>query len=239
MPAKTPRPSTMKPSVSIIVPTYNQRSAYLASALRSAENQTVPVEIILVDDGSDEPVRGTTVRHEKNRGIAAALNTGIRAMTGDWFCWLPSDDLFAHDKVERQHAALLQSGHKASYHRYYVSTREDGAPERISIEHYAESHKHQRQRLATGCVINGMTVMIHRSVFDEVGLFDESYKLAQDWEMWCRIVQKHEWFYLREPLGTRRKAGNLTEQVERDGELSRLMAEENARIKGQYGTWWA
>ena len=228
----------MRSEVSVVVPTYNQRPAYLDSALASAACQTYPCEIIVVDDGSDEPVPGA-ISHDKNRGIAAALNTGIAAATGEWICWLPSDDLYAPGKVECQLAAVKASGHLASYHRYYTTTRETGEPERISIEHRGLSHKHQRQRLASGCVINGLTVMVHRSVFADLGLFDETLKLAQDWEMWCRIAQKHAWLYLSEPLATRRTSGNLTERVDHDAELSALMAYENALVKERYGKWWA
>lgn len=226
------------PSVSIVIPTYNQRPAYLFSAMQSALNQSVECEVIVVDDGSDEKPWSTTaeiISHEENRGIAAALNTGIKTMTGDWFCWLPSDDIFAHDKVERQHAAMVTSNHRVSYHRYYSSSRLDASPESISIDHRVESWKHQRQRLATGCVINGLTVMIHRSVFDDVGLFDESYRLAQDWEMWCRISRKYHWLYMPEPLATRRTGGNLTESVAKDAELTALLHAENARVKAEYG----
>lgn len=225
-------------SVSIVIPVYNQRPSYLASTIESARAQTDPAEIVIVDDCSSEPVPGATVTHEKNRGIAAALNSGIQAMTGGWFCWLSSDDLLSPVKVANQLAAVTSRGYKVSYHRYYTSTREDGTPEAVSIDHRVETQKHQRQRLASGCVINGSTVMIHRSVFDDVGLFDESYRYAQDWDMWCRIAKKYPWLYLPEILGTRRNAGNLTERIAADPALNAVLAEENARVKTAHGDWW-
>jgi glycosyltransferase involved in cell wall biosynthesis len=89
------------PVASIVIPTYNQRPQYLAEAVNSALGQTVPnVEVIVVDDGSDEPPFADRdlkpenlqiIRHETNRGIAAALNTGIRASSAPWVCWLSSD----------------------------------------------------------------------------------------------------------------------------------------------------
>jgi glycosyltransferase involved in cell wall biosynthesis len=233
----------MPDSVSIVIPTYNQRWPYLSSAVLSAVSQTVRCEIIVVDDGSDERIdmrahplqdRVSIIRHPENRGIAAALNTGIKAMTGEWFCWLPSDDLFAPEKVERQLEAVLSAGRRASYHRYYWTTQEDGTPERVSIENRMETWKHQKQRLSSGCVINGMTVMLHRSVFDDVGVFDESYVIAQDWELWCRVARREEWLYLPDILGTRRTSGNFTEQVEKSAELSALHRAEIARVKASW-----
>jgi glycosyltransferase involved in cell wall biosynthesis len=223
---------TLAPSVSVVVPTYNQRPVYLAGAVESVKAQTEPAELIVVDDGSDEPTPYTTHRHEQNRGISAALNTGIRAMTTDWFCWLSSDDMFAPEKVEMQRRDLEQAGSLCGFTRYYVF--EDGGIPRASKAPIWPNHKRQRQELGQGCLINGSTVMIHRSVFDDVGLFDESFKYGQDWEMWCRIVQKYEWRLLDCFLGFRRSGGNLTERINSDEAMRAVRDAEDRRILDMY-----
>lgn len=225
------------PVASVVIPTYNQRQWSLDAAVDSVRTQTVPVELIVVDDGSDPPASGATIRHERNRGIAAALNTGIAAMATEWFCWLSSDDLFSPAKVEVQLNALLASGRRASFHRYYLWS--NPLPT-LSEEPLASawldmsSHKRQRQQLGTGCAINGSTVMIHRSVFDDVGLFDESYKYGQDWEMWCRIATVCEWLPINEFLGYRFAGGNLTERIAADAEMRAVRDAEDGRIKSTY-----
>lgn len=216
----------------MVIPVYNQRPGYLAEAVASVEEQTERTEVVVVDDGSDEPVPGAHVRHDVNRGISAALNSGIGAMTGEWFCWLSSDDTMAPEKVETQKALTKAAGRLCSFHRYY---RVADGETRISIVPNWPNHKRQRQELGQGCLINGSTVMIHRSVFDNVGLFDESYRFGQDWEMWCRIGEKYEWHYLAKPMVTRRADGNLTSRIAADEGLRAIRDAEDARIRQRYG----
>lgn len=222
---------------SIVIPTYNQRPEFLKASIESALGQTAPVEVIVVDDGSTPPVEMpggmVAICHPCNLGISAALNTGIRAMSTDWFCWLSSDDLIVPEKVEIQLAACERSGAKASFHRYYVMNG-SGEPTASTFPNWP-NHKRQKQELGVGCLINGSTVMIHRSVFDDMGLFDASYRFGQDWEMWCRIAQKYEWLGINEFLGTRRSDGNLTERIARDEELRRIRDDEDRKIRRLYG----
>ena len=224
------------PVATIVIPTYNQRPEYLRAAVESVLAQTVPVEVLVVDDGSEPEVEcfgGKVIRHRENLGISAALNTGIQNMTAEWFCWLSSDDMIIPEKIELQLAALKRSGCMASFHRYYVMGG-GGQPTAATFPNWP-SHKRQKQELGVGCLINGSTVMIHRSVFDDVGLFDESYKYGQDWEMWCRISRKYEWLGVNEFLGTRRTDGNLTELIARDEDMKRVRDAEDRRIRKQYG----
>jgi len=89
------------PTVSVIIPTYN-RAHLLDRAIRSVLDQTYQdFELIVVDDGSSDPTaeviatfadpRIYYLRHEKNRGAAAARNTGIEASQGDYVAFLDSD----------------------------------------------------------------------------------------------------------------------------------------------------
>ncbi len=222
----------MAPSVSVVIPTHNQRPEYLAAAVASCAAQTEAVETLVVDDGSEPPAVSASARHDRNEGISAALNTGIALMTGEWFCWLSSDDLFVPEKVEVQRRAMLDTGRWCSFHRYYTF---GGAEPGVSKGPHWPNHKRQKQELGLACLINGSPVMIHRRVFDEVGLFDTSFQFGQDWEMWCRIAQKYEWLFLPEILGHRRVAGNLTERIAADSSLRAVRDEEDRRIRSMYG----
>lgn len=87
-------------SVSVIVPTKNRRSS-LERLLLSLRKQTLQdIEVIVVDDGSDEPVGEIpgvmSLRHEKSRGACASRNTGFRASSGDYVVYF-DDDAEAHD----------------------------------------------------------------------------------------------------------------------------------------------
>jgi glycosyltransferase involved in cell wall biosynthesis len=106
---------------SIIIPTYNH-GRYLSEAIESAERQTVPVEVVVVDDGSTDdtesifemyreprgpmlPGNVVLIRTE-HQGVAAARNAGLAASTGDYVMYLDADDLLDPRKVERQVRAL-------------------------------------------------------------------------------------------------------------------------------------
>lgn len=208
------------PIASIVIPTYNQKPKWLRAAILSASHQTVPVEVIVVDDGSDTPVptedwpeNVRIYRLPRNRGISAALNTGIKAMTTRWFSWLSSDDLIDPRKIELQLEALHQSGGRASFHRWQAITEEGGFSTIADLPGWKTIDEQQRT-LAQVCAINGSTVMIERTVFEDVGLFDEDFRYGQDYEMWCRIGSKFFWYPLEEILGTRREVpSNLTSTI--------------------------
>ncbi len=104
------------PAVSIIVPVFNVEP-YITDCLQSVMRQTYqgPMECILVDDcGTDRsmaiaeqlianytgPIGFKTLRHEHNRGLSAARNTGTNAATGDYVYYLDSDDYISNDCLE-------------------------------------------------------------------------------------------------------------------------------------------
>ncbi len=109
-----------KPKVSIIIPVYNVKP-YVAEALDSVINQTYKnLEIIVVDDGSDdgsekicdeyaEKDDRIKLIHQQNRGLSAARNTGLDNITGEYVCFLDSDDTFFSDTVEKSLNAIIDN----------------------------------------------------------------------------------------------------------------------------------
>jgi len=105
------------PKVSIVIPIYNG-SNYMREAIDSALNQTYQnIEVIVVNDGSSDNTEeialsyGDKIRYysKANGGVSTALNLGIQKMTGDYFCFLPHDDVFALDKIEKQIRVIKES----------------------------------------------------------------------------------------------------------------------------------
>ena len=111
--------SSGQPLVSIIVPCYNA-GRWLPATLDSALAQTWPrVEIIVVDDGSDDDSlavasqyesRGVRVESIPNSGAAAARNHGLALARGDYLQFLDADDLLEPSKIEKQLARLIPAG---------------------------------------------------------------------------------------------------------------------------------
>jgi GT2 family glycosyltransferase len=253
--ATLPAEQTAKsgPVATVVITAYNPVPELLHAAVQSAMGQSVPVEVIVVDDGSDDaeaiasavdaaiaadktsPCRSSvsTIRHSENLGISAALNTGIKAMGTDWFCWLPCDDLFLPRKVEMQLAALLATKRRCSYHGFTLKLDNHNQVGFIGTVVWP-TMKDQQEILAAECAINGTTVMIHREVFDKVGLFDPSFKYGQDWEMWNRIGREYFWHGMFDRLAIRREGGNLTERIERDAAMRERRNSEDNRIRRMY-----
>ena len=239
-----PRPIPNGPPVaSVIIPTWNQKPARLRAAVASALAQTVPVEVIIVDDGSDVPVtleefkgapRLSLITLPENRGPWAALNVGIRAMTTDYFTWLSSDDLYYEPKIERQLAAMKENGSFASFHGYDVMLGDWGIAQTVIAPFKWKTFDEQKKILAHGCAINGLTVMLHRSVFDEVGTFDESYKIASDWDFWNRIAGRFMWLPIDAVMATRREYDNASQQYMQNPEKRALWASEDEKIRALY-----
>jgi glycosyltransferase involved in cell wall biosynthesis len=235
-----------RPLASIVIPVYNQSPTLLDAAVDSALAQTVPVEVIVVDDGSDTPAPArpgvVLIRHDENRGIAAALNSGIANMTAKRFCWLSSDDTLAPAKVEIQGGALDTSGMRCGFHAYrtvyptgYVQQPGQMSSGDIVLPQLWNTHGEQVRLFAQGCYVNGSTVMVDRVVFDLVGPFDITYRYGQDWEFWCRSGQRFRWHYIPLVLGTRTEHDNLTARKLRDPVMNARALDEDNRIREFYG----
>ena len=193
------------PLVSIVIPFYN--CAYVQHAIESALNQSYPnVEVIVVNDGSTRhaekirPYFGRIVYLEKpNGGTGSALNAGIAHASGHYFTWLSSDDVYDREKVAKQVAFMRKNGATVSYGAYYsIDSNHNRIGGKIGI-----SYPNKLQFVKTmqrGCFINGCTVMLEMSVFKEVGLFNEALKYTQDYDLWMRVLQKHDFYYMDEPL---------------------------------------
>jgi|GEM_PF-3210590 len=233
-------PKSGTPAATVIIPTFNQKPEYLLAAAHSALGQTVPTEVIVVDDGSatqigEMPAGVCVIRHEKNKGIAAALNTGIKAARAPFICWLSSDDLMSPDKVERQRDAMLDAGCKASFHAYDIWRNGNIEPMAAPIPNW-RTLAEQMAALSRACWINGSTTMIHRDVFDDVGIFDTSFRYSQDWEFWCRVGEHYLWLGIDEVFGLRREDGNLSSRLDcgEDPAETQRWRDEDARICARY-----
>jgi glycosyltransferase involved in cell wall biosynthesis len=155
--------------VSVLIPCWNEPPERLRATVSSA---SAADEVIVVDDGSDEHVDGA-VRIE-HAGIAAALNAGARAATGDYVCWLSVGDRMYPSKVALQLGWMLEHGHVASFHDYENS---DGVFRTLPG---------WRTRLETDNQFCGSTVMVARCVALALP-WDESLTYAVDWDWACRV----------------------------------------------------
>lgn len=197
---------TMNETVSVIIPTFN-RSSLLQRALDSVLSQTIcPHEIIVVDDGGTDETATLVEQeypeiiyfHQSNKGVSAARNYGIRKATGIWLAFLDSDDSWLPNKLVHQIDALMKNPDMKICHTDEIWIR-NGV--RVNpMNKHAKSGGWIFQKCLPLCCISPSSVMIHRSVFDRVGLFDETLPVCEDYDMWLRITSEYQVLYLDEKL---------------------------------------
>ncbi|NOZ11519.1 MAG: glycosyltransferase family 2 protein [Gammaproteobacteria bacterium] len=196
-------------SISVIIPTYN-RSELLMRALRSVYAQTRPAdEVIVVDDGSSDGSREAvkasfpqaTYLSQANRGVSAARNVGIKHSTGRWLAFLDSDDEWQPEKLARQYAACQADPDCCVIHSDEIWIRKG---RRVNpMNKHAKQGGHIFEHCLPRCAISPSAVMIHRQVFDEVGLFDESLPACEDYDLWLRICSRMPVLFIKEALITK------------------------------------
>jgi glycosyltransferase involved in cell wall biosynthesis len=200
------------PKVSIIIPVYNG-SNYLKEAIESALAQTYKnIEIIVINDGSNDngatekiaKSYGNKIRYysKKNGGVATALNLGISKMKGEYFSWLSHDDMYYPKKVERQINFLSRLKNKKVflYSNFSILLDDEIIP---VIHNHEMLTRKKKYGLLRGCV-NGITVLIPKTVIDEMGKFDASLRCTQDYDYWRRIEKKYEFVHMEEILSITR-----------------------------------
>ena len=189
--------------ISVVIPTYN-RKKYIKRAIDSVIHQSYePFEIIVIDDGSTD---GTyelikqsysssqiSLKKQKNSGVSSARNKGIKLANGDWIAFLDSDDEWFENKLELQVREIKKSK------IFICHTNEIWIRNGIRVN---QMKKHQKyggaifKKCLDMCRISPSSVMIHRRVFDEIGLFDEDLIICEDYDLWLRISSKYPVLYL-------------------------------------------
>ena len=193
-------------NISVVIPSYN-RKEFLKRSIDSAINQTKkPFEIIVVDDGSTDGTE-TMIKSDydfvkfikqKNKGVSAARNIGIEVSIGEWICFLDSDDEWKKDKLEKQINAMKSNPGYKFFHCNEIWIKNG-----IRIN---QKKKHKKyggdifDKCLDMCRISPSSVMIDKTVFDEVGNFNENLVVCEDYELWLRICDKYRVFFIDEPL---------------------------------------
>ncbi len=204
------------PIVTAVIPTFNM-GLYVGDAIRSVLGQTLrDVEVIVVDDGSTDDTRdvvtsfGTQVQYyyQPNAGQGAARNLAIRASKGKYVAFLDADDIWLPEKLRRQ-VELLERLPEVGLTGCGYSVRDEGGTTVLFevVRPDFPSHRTLRRMLSICQLLpgSGSGVMVRRSCFDAVGLFDETLRIAQDWDMWVRLVQCFEARFVPEVLLVIRK----------------------------------
>jgi glycosyltransferase involved in cell wall biosynthesis len=192
--------------ISVIIPTFN-RVDFILQAIRSIQNQSKSVdEIIVVDDGSTDGTKellqdeDIAYIYQKNSGVSSARNRGIKEARYEWLAFLDSDDLWHKDKIKEQ----------VSLHTKHPKLKVSFSDEKwVRDGKIVNKKKHLKKEEPTflnslrTCKIGVSTLFTHKTVFDEIGLFDENLKVCEDYDLWLRILLKYKIKLLNKELITK------------------------------------
>ena len=207
------------PKVSVIIPCYN-RDHYISETIQSVLSQSYQnIELIVVDDGCTDGSRAilegygskiTLFEHPErvNKGQSAAINVGLNAATGEYIAILDSDDLFLPTKIEKQ-VLFLESNCEIGL-VYCNGHSVNATGEKIGI-FYGSDHVEESSpaRLLMDCYfLLPNNSLVRKSLYDEVGGFDESLRSAQDHDMALRIAERTKMGYIDEVLFCYRRHKN-------------------------------
>ena len=187
------RQSLNKPLVSVIIPTYN-RGWIVKEAIDSVfEQDFSDYELIVVDDGSDDNTptilkaygKKIIVLHQTNKGVSAARNHGIAAASGRLIAFLDSDDLWLPCKLSAQ-VKFFKDHPDAVINQTQERWIRSGVPLNPKKRHHKFSGMIFERSLAL-CLVSPSAVMIKKSLFGTVGIFDEHLPACEDYDLWLRI----------------------------------------------------
>jgi len=222
----------VEPLVSIVLPTYNG-VRYLGESIQSCLDQTHRnLELLVVDDGSTADVRGVVsrfadtriryLRHDRNQGIAAGLNTGFRNSRGQYLTWTSDDNWYARGAIETL-LGFLQKYPDVDFvysqsdivdeHGAVTGRLEQGVPATLRDNDYI-----------------GPCFLYTRRVYELVGEYRTMF-LVEDYDYWMRVAQacrmqrllRPLYFYRMHPDSlTGRHAQEVHEQASRAKRLNRI-----------------
>ena len=208
----------MNSKFSVIIPLYN-KPPYVRKALDSIISQTFKDwELIIVDDGSTDNslevvneyihdvlcvmcdvCKNVRVIQQKNAGVAAARNNGVKASKGEYVCFLDADDWWEPTFLEEMDKLITEYPDAGLYgcDYYYVKNgKKKIFPKKV--EGYIDYCG-----VYTDCGVmpihpNG--AIIPRKIFDEVGGFDPQIKMGEDFLLFMQIVFRHKVAFLNRQL---------------------------------------
>ena len=208
------------PRVSVIIPTFN-RSEKVVRAVSSVLNQSFKdFEIIVVDDGSTDNTHEALSKYTSaihyiqqpyNMGVSAARNRGITSSIAPWIAFLDSDDYWLKEKLSVQMEFVHQNPHTVACQTEEIWIK-NGRRVNPKKRHKKPSGNIFEQSLKL-CLVSPSSVMIKRSLFEDVGLFDETFPAAEDFDLWLRISCRHPIYLIDKGLIV--KEGGHEDQLSR------------------------
>jgi glycosyltransferase involved in cell wall biosynthesis len=222
------------PLVSVVVPCYNA-APYVRETLASVFAQEgVRLEVLVVDDGSSDDSATLVAAaypqvrliRQANAGVAAARNNGLRHATGQWVAFVDADDYWLPGKLRAQLALLAADpSARMAYSAWVVWESSIPRPDPCLLAGIAARAGEPARwggpsgwiypQLLLDCEVWTSTVLAERALFDQIGGFDESLHIGEDYDLWLRASRVTPILRLPEPTALyRMHAANTTRKAQ-------------------------
>jgi len=204
------------PLVSVVIPAFNT-SRFIEKSIDSVRKQTYRnLEIIVVDDGSSDDTADIVRRvmkedsrvkllQQENGGIASARNLAVKHSGGEFIAPLDADDMWLPSYLEKQVECMLRA--PASVAVVYAWSRDiDEYDQLTGLFHASNIEGYVYETLlAHYFLANATSVLIRRSIFEQVGSYDSDFQRCEDWNLMARLARKYEFRVVKEFLVLYRK----------------------------------
>jgi glycosyltransferase involved in cell wall biosynthesis len=197
----------MNPLVSVVIPAFNAEK-YIVECMESICRQTYPfLELLVIDDASTDGTceilkqihdpRISIIRNPINRGLAASVNQAIRIAKGNYIARMDADDIALPSRIEKQ-VHFLETRPEVSI----VGTAMKSIGYGSFIHRFPLSHDACKAQLLFNVCFGHPTVMIRKNVFDSPENFylEELQQYSEEYELWCRLVNRFRFANLPEVL---------------------------------------
>ena len=188
--------------VSVVMAIYNDDPRFLEAAIRSVADQSFrDWELVISDDSTKSESAAVIERFKKELGdrlvythneprlgLAPSINQALSRSSGEFIARMDGDDICLPDRLERQVAYLESHPDVGILGGDIQIITEDS--ERLTVRHYRCG---RREIERTSFIRNPLaqpTVMMRRSVLDAIGVYDASFKKAEDYELWLRALKR-------------------------------------------------
>lgn len=211
-----------RPKVSVVVPSYNHEK-FICETLESVLRQTyTDYEILINDDASRDhsveriesfiashpelPIR--LMKHSQNRGGVITLNELIENSSGEYIALINSDDTWRPDKLACQVEHLDIHPETGAVFTQAVIVNDDGNLIRGNDIFFADIfiQKNRSRGMWLRRIFFDMnclchpSILIRRSVYDQIGLYDARFRQLPDMQMWVRLIKHTAIFIIEDPL---------------------------------------
>ena len=235
-----------KPLLTVIVAVFNG-AATLQQCIDSVARQTYPnKELIIIDGGSRDgtvdllEANREQIRYwisEPDRGIYNAWNKGLARAKGEWICFLGADDYFWDARVLERLAGQLEKlppDIRVAYGQIMM-VNSDGT----SLYPVGEPWEKIRGRFRQVMCIPHQGAMHRRSLFEQHGQFDESFRITGDYELLLRELKVTNAFFMPDVITVAMRQGGISSAPANSLLLLREVRRAQ-RLHGQYfpGRFW-